>query len=68
VIDGLNGYLVERDAASLSDGIIRIVRGDLKTTPAALHSLVSQGWSWDAAAERIAHQLRLAAARPKSGH
>jgi glycosyltransferase involved in cell wall biosynthesis len=67
VIDGVNGYLVERDAASLGDGIIRIARGELETTPAAMHALVSRNWSWDAAAERIVHQLRLAASRPKGG-
>lgn len=67
VIDGVNGYLAERNAASLGEGIIRIMRGDLKTTPAALHALVSRDWSWDVAAERIADQLRLAASKPKSG-
>ncbi len=65
VTEGINGYLAERNAASLGEGIIRIVRGDLKTSPAALHSLVSRDWSWDLAAERIAQQLRLAASKPK---
>ena len=67
MIDGVNGYLAERNAASLGEGIIRIMRGDLKTTPAALHALVSRDWNWDVAAERIADQLRLAASKPKSG-
>ncbi|MGO9100776.1 MAG: glycosyltransferase, partial [Mycobacterium sp.] len=66
VIDGVNGYLAERSAASLGEGIIRIMRGELKTTPSALHALVSRDWSWDVAAARIAAQLRLAASKPKS--
>jgi hypothetical protein len=31
-----------------------------------LHAQVSRDWSWDAAAERIANQLRLAASKPKA--
>lgn len=66
IIDGVNGYLAERNATSLGEGIVRIVRGDLRTTPATLHAQVSRDWSWDAAAERIANQLRLAASKPKA--
>ncbi|MGO8721836.1 MAG: glycosyltransferase family 4 protein [Acidimicrobiales bacterium] len=65
VTDGINGYLTDRNAASLGEGISRIVGGDLKTSPADLHSLVRRDWSWDVAAERIAEQLRLAASGPK---
>jgi glycosyltransferase involved in cell wall biosynthesis len=67
VIDGVNGYLAERNEASLGEAIVRVTRGDLRTTPEALHAMVSRDWSWDAAAERIADQLRLAASEPKSG-
>jgi glycosyltransferase involved in cell wall biosynthesis len=67
VIEGVNGYLTERNAASLGEGIIRIMHGDLRTTPGALHAMVTRDWSWDAAAERIADQLRLAASEPKGG-
>ena len=63
----MNGYLAERNAASLSEGITRIMRGDLKTTPAALHALVGRDWSWDLAAERIKDQLYLAASKPRPG-
>ncbi|MGO9963178.1 MAG: glycosyltransferase [Acidimicrobiales bacterium] len=67
VIDGVNGYLVARNATSLGDGIVRIVRGELNTTPTALHSLVRHEWNWNAAAKRIADQLRLAASSSESG-
>ena len=66
VVDGVNGYLAERNAASVGEGIIRIVREELGTSPEALHALVSREWTWNAAAERIAQQLRLAASTPKN--
>jgi glycosyltransferase involved in cell wall biosynthesis len=65
VIDGVNGYLAERDGASLGEKITRIVRGELNFTPAALHALVRRDWSWEIASERIANQLRIAASKPK---
>jgi len=67
VVDGVNGYLAERNVASLGNGIVRIMQGDLRTPPADLHTLVSRDWSWDAAADRIAQQLRIAASQPKKG-
>jgi glycosyltransferase involved in cell wall biosynthesis len=66
VIDGVNGYLAERDPTSVGDKIVRIVSGDLSSTPADLHDLVSRLWSWDQAAKRIADQLRLAVSRATS--
>lgn len=66
VVDGVNGYLTERNATSLGEGIVRIVRGELGTSPEAMHSLVSRDWSWDAAAQRIVRQLQQAASMPKS--
>ena len=38
VVDGVNGYFAERNAASLGEGIIRIMRGELNSTPEALHA------------------------------
>lgn len=62
VIDGVNGYLTERQAVPLGDAIVRVARGELAATPGALHDFVADNWSWQAAADRIALQLRLAAA------
>ena len=61
VVDSVNGYLAQRNADSVGDGIIRIVHGDLGASTAMLHELVSRDWSWEAAAARIAEQLRVAA-------
>jgi glycosyltransferase involved in cell wall biosynthesis len=67
VTDGVNGYLAERDGASLGEKIVRILRGELNFTPTALHALARRDWSWEIAAERITDQLRLAASKPKRG-
>ena len=61
VIDGLNGYLVERDAVSVADGIVRVARKELNSSPNLLHDFVSDKWTWQAASDRIVRQLRLAA-------
>jgi glycosyltransferase involved in cell wall biosynthesis len=62
VVDGVNGYLAERETASLAKGIVRVARGELSATPASLHAFVSDNWSWESAAERIADELRRQAA------
>ncbi len=62
VVDGVNGFLTERNGDSLADGIVRVGRGELTATPESLHAFVTANWSWNASAARIADQLRLAAA------
>ena len=67
VVDGVNGYLAQRNADSVGDGIIRIVCGDLGASPTTLHELVCRDWSWEAAAARIAEQLKVAANLRRAG-
>ena len=61
VVDGLNGYLVERDAASLAAGIVDSVSGRLDITGEDLHEHVRRRWGWDRSVERILAELRRAA-------
>ncbi|MGH9291805.1 MAG: glycosyltransferase family 4 protein, partial [Acidimicrobiales bacterium] len=62
VVDGVNGYLTERNRSPLAEGVVRVARGEIGATPQSLHSSVAEHWSWDRSAARVADQLRAAAA------
>jgi glycosyltransferase involved in cell wall biosynthesis len=60
VVDRVNGYLVERSVGSLSEGIARVMRGELSATAHGLNEYARR-WGWEAAADRVVKQLRLVA-------
>lgn len=56
VHDGVNGYLVERSVSEIAEGVRRVLRGGLASSPAELRNTVVRQWSWDAS---VKHQLAL---------
>lgn len=52
----VNGYLVDRSAREVADGVLRVLRGGLGRTPAELRATVVPRWSW---ATSVKHQLAL---------
>lgn len=54
VVDGVNGYLADRNPKALGDALARIVKDELGANPAALRADVLARFNWDAAAERYA--------------
>ena len=57
VVDGVNGFLVDRDSAGVSHGIARILAGELGADAADLRTGVVDLWNWDRAAARIEGKL-----------
>lgn len=58
---GTNGYLVDRSAAGVAEGVSRVLAGSLKTTPEQLRRTVVPRWGWDGSVKRQLEQLAIAA-------
>jgi glycosyltransferase involved in cell wall biosynthesis len=61
---GVNGYLADRSAGDIADGVRRVLRGELRAAPEALRAGVVSRWNWDAALKR---QLELLSATAEGG-
>lgn len=61
VVDGSNGYLVERSPEAVADGLNRLFAGGLGRTPGQLRQTVVPRWGWDAAVKRQLEQLAITA-------
>ena len=61
VVDGTNGYLVDRSPAALAEGLSRVLAGALGMTPEELRGTVVPLWGWDAAVKRQLEQLAVTA-------
>jgi glycosyltransferase involved in cell wall biosynthesis len=61
VVDGVNGYLVDRSPTAVAEGIAQVLAGGLGRTPDELRRTVAQRWGWQAAAKRQLEQLALTA-------
>jgi glycosyltransferase involved in cell wall biosynthesis len=57
VTDGFTGYLVERRATAISEGIARVLAGELESEPHELRQVVLDRWSWDRAATQVEQRL-----------
>lgn len=66
VDDGVNGYLVERTAPAVAEGVARILAGRLGRTAEELRATVVPRWSWNAAVKRQLEELAHTASRPRS--
>jgi glycosyltransferase involved in cell wall biosynthesis len=61
VVDGVNGYLVDRSVPALAEGITRALAGGLGRRPEELRWTVVPRWGWDAAVKRQLEQLAVTA-------
>lgn len=61
VVDGVNGYLVDRSVPALAEGMARVLAGGLGRRPEELRRTVVPRWGWDAAVKRQLEQLALTA-------
>jgi len=66
VMDGVNGYLVHRDAHSLGLGIARALSGEHHFRPDELRTGALTRWGWDRTADQVMQTLaEVAAAGPR---
>jgi glycosyltransferase involved in cell wall biosynthesis len=56
VVDGVNGYLVERSPSAFATALGRVFAGDLSDEPQSIRSTVVPRWSWDTSVERL-HEI-----------
>lgn len=54
VLDGVNGYLTDREPAALGDGIARVMKGELDASRAILRAGALERFGWDDAAATYA--------------
>jgi glycosyltransferase involved in cell wall biosynthesis len=69
VVDGVNGYLVDRSASDIADALGRVLTGSLGRSARQIRETVVDRWSWDVAVKRQIEQLAITAteyeARPR---
>jgi glycosyltransferase involved in cell wall biosynthesis len=61
VVDGVNGYLVDRSPAAVAAGLSRVLAGGLERTPEQLRRTVLPVWGWDGAVKRQLEELAITA-------
>lgn len=52
IVDGYNGYLVDRTAESIADAIDKLGKGDLAEMSRNARSSIENGWNWSAQAAK----------------
>lgn len=63
---GVNGYLVDRSAQAVADGVLRVLRGALWRSPAELRETVVPRWSWESSVKDQLALLGATAAHDQS--
>ena len=59
---GTSGYLVDKSPAAIADGVVGVLRGELRMTPEALRKSVLSRWSWSTSVKRQLDTLEATAA------
>lgn len=57
VSHGVNGYLTRSSASDLAEATRRVLRGELRTSPAALRQRVLRDWDWGTSVKRQSELL-----------